>query len=119
MSVVENFKFRCIPDFNRRFKPIFKRRKKSVAFHLTFHQREVKVGTERHGLLINLGAATDENVSGKLRRIKPEKVPLEANFRFLPEPGQMKLIRIAQSPGASAQLGFAKNLGMRLAKEDG
>ncbi len=69
---MQNFEFRRVLDFLGQNKFILKRREKCVAiFNLALHQRQIKIGTTRQRLLVNLRAAADENVVRKFLGIEP------------------------------------------------
>ena len=54
---MQNLELRLVAERFHQIKFVLERREKSVAFHLAFHQRQVKVGAERQRLFVNLRAA--------------------------------------------------------------
>jgi hypothetical protein len=66
MPVMQDFEFRRVLNFLNLNEPVFKRREKYIAFDLAFDEREVKVGTTRQYLLVNLSAAADKHISLKI-----------------------------------------------------
>ena len=92
---MQNFELRLVADFLGQIKFVLKRREKRVAvLDLAFDQRQVKVGTARQRLLVNLRAAADENVVRKFLRIQPVQRIENQNFRPLvfAELGEMELV---------------------------
>src|SRR5881296_3173222 len=71
---MEDSEFRPIQNFFHDFKPVLERRKEPVALDDSFHQREVKVGTKRQGLFVDLRAATNKIVQGRIHRAELQKV---------------------------------------------
>src|ERR1019366_3065065 len=74
MPVMQNLELRLVADFFGQFKLVLERWEKGVAFHLAFHQRQIKIGTQRQGLFINLGTAGDEKFQRRTRRVQFQKI---------------------------------------------
>jgi len=70
MPVMQNLELRLVPNFFSQLKLVFESRENRIPFHLAFDEREVKVGTARQCLLVNLRTAADEDVVRKFRRIQ-------------------------------------------------
>ena len=70
---MQNLEFRRVLNFLNLNESVFKRREKHIALDLAFDQREVKIGTARQHLLVNLRAAADENFIGEFRAMLPLK----------------------------------------------
>src|SRR5487761_2278796 len=83
MPVMQDLELRLVPDGFHQFKLVFKRREKSVAaLHLALDEREIKVGTARQRLRINLRAAADEDVVREFRRVELVQRLEDENFRL-------------------------------------
>ena len=68
---MQNLEIRTSSRNFGQFKLVLERREKSVAaLDFAFHQRQIKIGTARQRLLVNLRAAADENVVRKLLRVE-------------------------------------------------
>src|SRR5207249_777544 len=63
LAKMQNLKLRFFADFFRQLKLVFERREESVAGHEPFDQREIQIGTKRQRLLIDLGAAANEDLA--------------------------------------------------------
>src|SRR5256885_4515672 len=74
IAVVDDFEFGPVQNLFDQFKSAFERRKKRVALDDPFDEREVKVGTKRQGLFVNLRAATNKIVQGRIHRAEFQKV---------------------------------------------
>src|ERR1035438_2370945 len=83
VPVMQNLELRFVSDDFRQFKLVFKWREKGVtALNFPFDKREIKIGTARQSLLIDLPATADEDVIWKLLRIKPVQRAENKNLRL-------------------------------------
>ena len=58
---MRDFELGSVADFFHLREPVFESGEKSIALHLALHERQIKIGTERERLRVNLGAAADKN----------------------------------------------------------
>ena len=118
MPVMQNLEFRCVTKFPDLNKPVFKRREERVASYFAFDECEVKVGTARQRLLVNLRAAANENFIGEFRWIQPLQRVENQNFRllFFPQLAEMKLVGTFEVTPAAPLVILSENFGMLVDK---
>src|SRR5437867_3362400 len=74
---MQNLKIGAVENFLHEIKLILKLRKESVPLNVSLHEREIQIGTKRQRLLVNVGAAADENFAAcdvGIRRIDSAQV---------------------------------------------
>src|SRR5690242_1441860 len=70
MAVMQNAELRAFEKRLHQDEFIFERRKKGVALHRPVDQGEIKIGTERQGLSVDLGSAANKQIpSVPFRRV--------------------------------------------------
>ena len=90
---MQDFELRRVPDFLRQHKLILERGEENVARHGALDQREVKVGTQRQRLRIDLRAATDEDFTAiiqrgqRFQRMDRLHAGMQPAVLLLPQPG--------------------------------
>ena len=111
---MQNFEFEHVPNLLDELEFIFKRRKKSVARDIAVYEGQIKVGTSRQCLLVDLRAAADINIVWKFRGIELVERIENENFglSFFAEFGKMKLIRTFEVFAAAPFVILAENFRM-------
>ena len=72
---MQNFEIRTITDYPDLLEAFFEGRKEGVAArNFAFDEGEVKVGTLRQRLFVNLRAAANEDLARFVRQIKPAQI---------------------------------------------
>src|SRR6185295_453536 len=95
IPVMQNLEFRAVENFLNNFKTIFERRKERVPLDDSFHQREVKIGTKRQSLRINLRAAANKIVHRRIRRAEFQEIfnDAQVNGGHTANFGKLELVR--------------------------